>query len=68
MRADRGDGWVWRPVRPVGAPASRYCEGLTAASWRNVRLMVGRVNGLSREFNVAVEEMMRSRDSMSWRL
>ncbi len=34
-----------RPVRPVGAPASRYREGLTAASCRNVRRMVVEVNG-----------------------
>lgn len=29
-----------RPVRPVGEPASRNREGLTAASWRSERRIV----------------------------
>lgn len=45
MSVDRGAGWVWRPVRPVGVPASRYRPGLTAASCRNVRRIVAEVNG-----------------------
>jgi len=31
---------VKRPVRPVGEPASRNREGLTAASWRSERRIV----------------------------
>jgi hypothetical protein len=36
---------VLSPVRPVGAPGSRYLAGLTAASCRNVRRMAVEVNG-----------------------
>jgi len=46
MRVDRGDGCVKSPVRPVGAPASRYRAGLTAASSLEVRRMVAEVNGV----------------------
>ena len=42
---ERGAGWVLSPVRPVGAPGSRYLVGLTAASCRNVRRMAVEVNG-----------------------
>ena len=50
------------PVRPVGAPASRYREGLTAASCCKVRRMFVDANGLRRV-------VLWCRDSLwiSWR-
>lgn len=46
MRAERGEGCVNSPVRPVGAPPSRYRDGLIAASSLNVRRMVVEFNCL----------------------
>lgn len=47
INCERGAGCVKSPVRPVGAPASRYREGLTAASCLRVRRIVVEVNGSS---------------------
>lgn len=48
---------------------SRYAEGLTAASWRNVRRMLERFNGLNwKTEDESSPEVMRSTASrlMSW--
>ncbi len=43
---DRGVLLVYRPVRPVGVPGSRYRTGLTLASRLRVRRMVAGVQWL----------------------